>query len=180
MIKLLKALLTHAPKNDMHYYLNGVHLRVINAHEYQIEVTDGHKLIRVDYFSEFHELPADLDVIIDRASLDAACKYFGVKSNHVFTYKDDGLYLGDLKLDLIDGRYPDCNRVIPDEDRQCDNLIGFNLDYMASLCKSVSQIVSSKKAPCGNFCFGKATESLMIKASLDEHRITAVITPVRL
>lgn len=112
----LKAAITHAAKNDIRYYLNGVHIERHSDGTVVIVATDGHRmLVGLTKRAEPGEpwtaiLPCDG---VKRALVGAG------KAPLTLTIDTDEkgrnglplIQLGDISLEQIDGKYPDWRRV---------------------------------------------------------------------
>lgn len=108
--RFIRAAQNATAKNDVRYYLNGFHLRTDGT----IEATDGHILYQGKY-TDHCELTEPMVITIDGkipASADTVTFNFeeGARQGQCRTNK------GKLfAVDLIDGKFPDCDRVIPGE-----------------------------------------------------------------
>lgn len=103
---------------DVRYYLNGLLLEVTSRHLRAV-ATDGHRLALSEFPAEF-SVDEQLQVIVPRKAItelqrlmdegDEELRLF-VTSNHL------RVQLGAIRFTtkLIDGRFPDYERVIPDE-----------------------------------------------------------------
>ena len=135
----LKAASYMMAKKDVRYYLNGVHI-VKKDGVVTVESSNGHMVFRTDAVTPGHVCCEELDVIISGASINLALKLG--KTIHM-----DGESFNDgvLKYEIISGKYPDIERVIPSQDR--DYLQGpfcVNLDYMGTIAKSIKAIDGAK------------------------------------
>jgi len=151
---ILAALAKHiAPKTDVRYYLNGVHLEI--SHDGVTYVaTDGHKLLAAheglekdDYVHAPFTLiiPRDVCIAIAKGTnkfptatlkyerSDAECRMENVRSG-VQVFK------------AIDGKFPDWKRVMPIEVKHGDHA-EFNPDYLSDLFAAAKAITDNDK-PC--------------------------------
>ena len=118
----IKICLKVAPKNDVRYFLNGVHFDCSEDHIHLV-ATDGHRLVwlkfgyavgdqgGVDVPSTFVLRRHDLEVI-----LKAMGTTKGLNEPITINVKDDGEYSatdGDLGISgkIIDGKYPDWRKI---------------------------------------------------------------------
>ena len=134
---ILKGMLEIAPKQDVRYYLNAL----LIAKDY-IAVSDGHALIKVTT-----ETPVNEDVILCRKDLANKLKLFSKKNPPQMLQKEDGFYLNELKIETIEGNYPDLNRVICIDNGKGTYSpieVGFNLALLSKLTKAVNIIANSK------------------------------------
>ena len=107
MFNSLKALITIAPKKDVRYYLNGIHIDLDGI----LVVTDGSILLKIEDLDVTNE--GNETVVMCRKSLDLTLKYFRASDKLSITIKENGeVYLNERKVDTIEGRFPDYKRVI--------------------------------------------------------------------
>lgn len=118
LVKNLRACLEVAPKNEVRYYLNGVHLDYCNDLEMVYVATCGSVLIAIRAPSPGWELSegetAPASLIIPRQVLADTLK--GYKRNFIqLETVQDGRYMLDEQTIFtpIDAKFPDCERVIP-------------------------------------------------------------------
>lgn len=147
--KLLKALAQAAPRNEIRYSLNGVHLQEKN-NEVHLEVTDGKFLIRLtlDANTEGLNVSKGADFVLAGEYLKKACDLFKADSNveliaDVETNKVTITNSKDsVDAELIDGSFPDTNRVIESATttRKTGHLIGVNLQRLSKLCRALIDI----------------------------------------
>lgn len=191
-----------APKKDVRYYLNGVNLR-FNANSVEVTATDGHTLfnVKVPIWSD-SDIPDDLQgtsIILDRGVVDKWVKCFKelAKSDHAIvtlTVTGDKAkklsivapYIPDFVLGedhLIDGTFPDFDRVIPAESREADPEIGFTLAYLWKAEKALKLFARAIKMQSGD---ARAPVRFVATSSRwtdprDEAPVTAlyVLMPVR-
>lgn len=127
---LLEAALVFQAKNDVRYYLNGICFMP----DGRIASTDGHRA----FIGGNHENKLEENVIIsvsksphkryDYAELDTKTK---LVTYHDFT---DAM-VGAGICDVIDGRFPDIDRIVPKEKSPAEE-IGFNAKYLADVEKA--------------------------------------------
>lgn len=130
---ILESALIYQAKNDVRYYLNGVCFKK----DGRVCSTDGHKC----FIGNGHLSKIKYDVILkiqkppvkryDFAEIDTdsgIVTYF----NQVGEKEEDRHRLGVGICEVIDGRFPDVDRIIPKERRAVDR-IGFNATYLASI-----------------------------------------------
>lgn len=115
-------------KADIRYYLNGVCFMPGG----KLAATDGHRLFMGQHDNE---LTDNAIVSIEKAPHKrysyAVCD---TDSGLVEFFNDSDARVGVALCQLIDGRYPDVERVIPKEQAACDR-IGFNAGYLADVEK---------------------------------------------
>jgi DNA polymerase-3 subunit beta len=137
-VSKLAAALTHAAKNDVRFYLNGVFLDTVAG---RIAATDGHRLF-------CGSLPAIRDgepgIILPRAVVEAACKAAKAMPKRTREHAvavvaaslaGRGVTVSlplagwQMTVDRVDGRFPDYDRVIP---RTVSGLAAeYNPEYLA-------------------------------------------------
>lgn len=127
---LLEGALMFQAKQDIRYYLNGICFMP----DGRVAATDGHRL----FVGDKHNNKLDDNIIVsvskspikryDYAVLDTKTK--------MVTYHDDTkLMVGAGICNMIDGRFPDIDRVIPNETKAAEE-IGFNAGYLVDIEKA--------------------------------------------
>lgn len=115
-------------KADIRYYLNGVCFMPGG----KLAATDGHRLFIGQHENDLTE---NAIVSIEKAPHKrysyAVCD---TDSGLVEFFNESDSRVGVALCQLIDGRYPDVERVIPKEQAACDR-IGFNAGYLADVEK---------------------------------------------
>ena len=115
-------------KADIRYYLNGVCFMPGG----KLAATDGHRLFMGQHDNELTE---NAIVSIEKAPHKRyAYAVCDTDSGLVEFFNDSGSRVGVALCQLVDGRYPDVERVIPKEQAACDR-IGFNAGYLADVEK---------------------------------------------
>jgi DNA polymerase-3 subunit beta len=126
-LKALMTTLSAAGKDDARYYLNGVCFDVDKKKQSLTLVgTDGHRLnawrlpaIAIDSEAESRQLivarssAQALKTIIEHNTAEQLVLYFASRSLRVSSAADESDTSIDAHFKLIDGRYPDYERVIP-------------------------------------------------------------------
>ena len=107
----LRAALLFAAKNDIRFYLNGVHFRDLNGY-LVIEATDGHRLIRI---TTGVILPDPLSAIVPVGAIKAMLKSKRSMASVAFDGKAASFYAATHReaWDLIGGKYADICAVMP-------------------------------------------------------------------
>lgn len=153
-ITALRAAMLFAAKQDVRYYLNGLHIILDGTGSGQIQATDGHRAIVIRLL----DVPAvSLSVIIPAALVETLLKAKGSKKatyvfldipanerdnrGSSFTLREP-LYSGAAVAgQTIDGVFPDMQRVVP---KKCSNEIAqYNWQYMAD-CQTAAEILGVK------------------------------------
>lgn len=118
---LLKGMLAAAPKNDVRYYLNGVHVK-----DGVIEASNGHYLFRAQIESKeemLFTLVGNIPARSDVTELDFDTK--------IATHKDImECVLGVSYIKSIDGKFPDTVKVIEQFSPCSVDAIGYNPQYL--------------------------------------------------
>ncbi|MCC8386156.1 hypothetical protein GPY51_22580 [Photorhabdus laumondii subsp. laumondii] len=120
---LLRAALVCVGKADKRYQLTGVHI----SPKY-IEATNGHVAVRME-----HNADTDIDLIIrfDGDIPEAAenTKIDLEGDSKAFHYDEDGRLFGFNNLKILDGRFPDFDKIIPTEKQ--DVMPFFRTEYLS-------------------------------------------------
>ncbi len=149
---LLKAMLDIAPKNDVRYYLNGVHVACTDTSKIIIEATCGHSLLRVTLMnldSDLINIEKTTNVILCRDSITKLIKMFTYKNPPIITLGGDTVNLNGvddtqlLSVDTIKGRFPDCDRIFRQRTikNQTSNASGINFDLLSKASKAIGKLV---------------------------------------
>ena len=175
----LKALLNIAAKKDIRYYLVAINIRQESEFTLRLEATDGH----VAMWVKVHNLPQLLSVgesrLIERAQLENVLK-MGPAELHF----DSGvLKYGDIPLTIVDGQFPNLDRVIPANKRECTGSeIGVDAKLMIKMCKAIEELHHDRKLAAG-FTLNPqdALSSLIFSGSAGGGKVTfrAVLMPCR-
>jgi len=149
LYKILTACYAIAPKTDVRYYLNGVKFKS-DEYGYTIEATDGRRLVQ--FKSESLIQGAGVDTILDikhvKLFIDKikARGYHKTDVNEVFItgIADNKIDFNLGPIDIIDGRYPDCERVIWKDEPTGTKEIGFDARFLADIVKVTKPFISTK------------------------------------
>ena len=168
MFTMLKGLTAVAPKNDVRYYLNGIYITPT-----RFIATDGHMMVVVE------QETADVvePVIVCRTDLSNKLKMFNKKSELTLNFVDGEPYLNEMKLNTVDGRYPDVSRVINryESETKTAEPIGFDLVLMAQMCKAIDTIADNK-IKGATFTFYNANAACKV----EKNAVTGYLMPCRL
>lgn len=148
-VSAIKAALLFSAKNDVRYYLNGVHLVSCNGGFY-IESTDGHKAMHVKID---RELPREFDVILPLDLCVAIAKIripkkergistlgIVIEGISIEVCHEDALYTGVL----VGGRFPDINRIMIKPASGSFDDRGINTEYIIKAGKAMSILANPK------------------------------------
>lgn len=127
---LLESALIFQAKNDVRYYLNGVCFKA----DGRVCSTDGHRA----FVGGNHHADLKEDVILS-ITKSPTKKYdyaeIDTESGIVGYHTDTTIRIGVGLCEVIDGRFPDIDRIIPKETSQTDR-IGFNASYLVDVEKA--------------------------------------------
>ena len=175
----LKALLNIAAKKDIRYYLAAINIRQESEFTLRLDATDGH----VAMWVKVHNLPQLLSVgesrLIKRAQLEKVLK-MGPAELHF----DSGvLKYGEIPLNIVEGHFPNLDRVIPANKRECTGSeIGVDAKLMIKLCRAIEELHHDRKLAAGFVLNPQdALSSLMFSGSAGGGNVTfrAVLMPCR-
>lgn len=143
--RLLRAALVCVAKHDARYYLEGVHI----TPKY-IEAANGHVALRME-----HGIKTRKDIIV---KFDGAVPAKAGTTELAFTkeplavHRDaHGLRIGFTAIRLLDGRYPDLDRVIPTtiDESVIPPVQGKYMAYPSMMFGRDNKMVAVKLAPSG-------------------------------
>ena len=130
---VLLALIEFQAKNDIRYYLNGICLYPAG----DAAATDGHRMIYITGLEAWkgkeniiisfeQKIPAGRwdYVIIDTTTLSAR-----------FCYESE-ICMALCLVSVVDGRFPDVQRVLPNGEPEPTEVIGFNAAYINAVAKT--------------------------------------------
>ena len=175
----LKALLNIAAKKDIRYYLVAINIRQESEFTLRLEATDGH----VAMWVKVHNLPQLLSVgesrLVERAQLEKVLK-MGPAELHF----DSGvLKYGEIPLTIVDGNFPNLDRVIPANKRECTGSeIGVDAKLMIKLCKALEELHHDRKLAAGFILNPQdALSAMILSGSAGGGNVTfrAVLMPCR-
>ena len=114
--KQLKAMSRLAPKSDIRYYLNGLHVVQDNRGTY-IEATNGHMLGRLLISETPVTNPCSVILPLESIKTLAAT---GKKGSETVCFNVDGVKISAINpqgetmiFQAVEGKFPDCDRVVP-------------------------------------------------------------------
>lgn len=166
-----------APKNEVRYYLNGVHVFSRDG-RLCFEITNGHymaRLIHENYHGE------QIDIIISRSSLDRYKieKDFSIeivkKDNFTAIISCAGI---DYTAELIEGAFPDIDKIIPSIERE-ELPATYNPDYLSGITKAWRGMFGMKKDTVKIVQYGQAAPG-MVQYLEDDYSFSAAIMPLRM
>lgn len=155
LYKILQACMAVAPKKDIRYFMNGVHMQQENG-MLVIEATDGHRLVRFESSSLIQGIDT-FDFILDvthvKMFIDKikVLRYHNTDLNSVEVAGVDSGIDGHVNFNIdtvktIDGRFPDCKRYVwNSNERRPTEEIGLDTRYLADLYKITKPFKGSNK-----------------------------------
>jgi DNA polymerase-3 subunit beta len=166
----LKALLICAAKNDIRYYLNGVHFES-TPHGIIAASTDGHRLLCINLPNEQAE---GIKALIPRALIEAAIKTKAPTIDVMIEGANVTLSsMGqNVSGSITDGVFPDYRRVIPEK---VSGIQGneFNNEYLVDFDK-IGKLVDGGKASVLQNDVGMSA-----LVHFDNQNVIGVIMPLR-
>lgn len=179
----LKAVLPFSPKNDVRYYLNGVHLLGTDG-GFFIEATDGYTAARVKVDAQ---LDGPLDLVMPRGFCEK------VANRKVPVRERDSLELElaysflatvvsldgqSMEANTVDCKYVDLHRVlgVPAVGKPSDRR-GFNAEYMARAAKSASMLAHPKYKGVALVGGSAATDNFVFEVSTAHGEFPAISEP---
>lgn len=142
----LRAALIFAADKDIRYYLNGVCLHVGECGDARLVATDGHRLAIVKLCEQSSAAPGEY--LIPRDILKTIKKAGRLDTIPLLlTIDGDGFQLEDQAAraiiggaKLIDGKFPDYQRVIPIPENMDGTPGAFNASYLADIQKALNEL----------------------------------------
>ena len=187
--KMLTACLAIAPKNDVRYYLNGIHIKQ-DSNGSIIEATDGNRIVCFKSDSKLCQA-MDFDCILDvkyvKLLVDKikAMGYDKLDIYNVCVTDISTEYLTfDIdRVDLIDGKYPDTKRVMWQDSLNMNTIyeIGVDARFLADIVKISKPFTSKKHQPIKmEFKEALASTRITIPTNIDGLSCVMYIMPCRL
>lgn len=175
--KLLRAAQVCQAKNDCREYLCGIHIK--GNH---VESTDGHTCVRMSMKESI-----DKEIIVNirgRVPAKAVDSTFEIGEVEAIVKHYDLCHqlLSVQVVDVINGKYPDFDRVIPKDDKKAAiNEIGINPDYIGRFSKmfAISKMCHAKVELFG---INNAIKMTSLNAIINEEygNPVFVVMPIRL
>jgi len=151
----IKAACLLASTKDIRYYLNGVQILIRDTGKVHVRSSDGHMVFDDLMDEESRDGMLDIIIPIEAATLIGKSKsqFVAITKINETQYECEGRL-----FKPIDGKFPDCDRVIPERDSQFDDVAGQQYDAMllATCLKAMRIATGNSKAffrlqnsPCG-------------------------------
>lgn len=170
---LLESALIFQAKNDVRYYLNGICFKP----DWRVCSTDGHRA----FVGGKHDADLKEDLILS-ITKSPTKKYdyaeIDTDSGIVGYHTDTTLRIGVGLCEVIDGKFPDIDRIIPKETSATDR-IGFNASYLADVEKAAK--LFNPKWPSVTFELNGNTNATVAKLNAyrgEEAKI--IVMPMRI
>lgn len=165
--KILTALASLAPTDDVRYFMNGVHVE-----NRRLAVTNGHYLVIVDLTED---IEAYADVILPTRALRSAMKAAGTAPVSLSGSTLDTEAVGPIEVGAVEGRFPDVDRIARKRDDAKPAACLLDVGYLAKLSQAIKKLA------------GKAVrvetagpdETVTLKAEGDGYTVTAYLQPLR-
>lgn len=172
--KALNAVFHAAAVNDVRYYLNGVHLGFNKVHGLNIVATNGHRL-SIETLSIDSE--NDLNVIIPTGIIDKILKLLGdseeqLKLLHMQNFFSFSKNNVTLKAKLVNGVFPDYQRVIP---KESSVTVIIDRESLLSVIKRVLCVMSDRNTSI-SFEFRQSVLIIYGKNNANEHAEESIET----
>lgn len=169
---LLSAMIFQAQK-DVRYYLNGICF----SPDKKLYATDGHRAFIGEHSTE--GVTENVIIAIKGAKFTKFEKAEIDTDTGLVAYLDEnGTRVGAGLCEVVDGRFPDIQRIIAKFESKPTDEIGFNAGYLADLEKAAKlfnpKFCSVKIKPNGN------TEASIVEFNSAFDKGTVVIMPMRL
>lgn len=180
LVQAVKAAKAFAAKNDIRFYFNGVALYVSDDGVIEsVAATDGYSMAVIGST----QLNGEASIIANK-DIDTLCNALATSDKVKVNWPV--IEVGDYKIPLVDGRYPDVKRVIPTGERKPADVIGIQPDILAKLKPFKAALTKNLKprdragVGCKMMC-GSTSEAVMFK--FDNEKIDnaiVVVQPMRL
>lgn len=166
---------------DVRYYLNGVLMRFSKG-KILLCATDGHRLSKIEIKSGHDDINGDF--IVERKSVNDFLLMFRCKAAHndvVMVQEKDGRLCVSgndrtLEMKLIDGKFPEFEKVIPSGEPKGCPMLGINMNYVSSVAAS-AKIIGASWCPSAIMKTWNENSSLLFEIKIDENRLSELIGP---
>ena len=170
---LLESALIFQAKKDIRYYLNGICFKA----DRRVCSTDGHRA----FIGSKHEGELKEDVILSVTKAPTkSYSYVEIDTDSgIVTYHDAfDIRVGVGLCEVIDGKFPDIDRVIPKETAPTDS-IGFNASYLADVEK-VAKLFNPKWASVLFELNGHTNATVAKLTSYNGEEAKIIVMPMRI
>ena len=187
-LKIAKKLAHSMSNQETRYYLCGFYIGESGGRIVAVS-TDGHRMTRITINPSYDKTQAFGAMIFPReaAKQIESFKPEGKKDEAEVVFSVDGLAYritcGHQSVGgkLIDGTYPDFERVIPSDwdGERCKAKIGFNARYLADLGKAVAIDQVGKVAKFNGACLHIIDENSPVVITEKDKSVMHVLMPMR-
>lgn len=170
---LLEGALMFQAKQDVRYYLNGICFMP----DGRVAATDGHRA----FIASKHENKLTDNVIVSVSKSPLKRYSYAVldTKTKMVTYHDEHeIMVGAGICELIDGKFPDIDRVIPKEKSPAEE-IGFNAKYLADVEKA-AKLFNPKWENVRFELNGNTSAAVANLSSPDGFTAKIIVMPMRL
>ena len=166
----IKAVMMAAAKKDVRYYLNGVMVR--NG---EIAATNGHMALMI----KSEKIKSDGEYIIDNDTLKMIVNLYKVVKGDNPVEVKDGTTTGTGRISItpVDGKFPDVNRVIPQE--PSGEIAHFNAEYLLACQKANGEFLGGKY-PWVKLQHNGQAGAKFESEDEDGNKLIGVVMPVRI
>ena len=186
IVAVAKATLIFAAKNDVRYYLNGVHL-VCKDGKLTVEATDGHRAAQV--FVNCPDEQCEFDVIVDRDTWAAISRIKTTRKDESFVTlsvldgeHESGILTqsndATLPLKFVDGKFPDVSRVIRSAPSKAETQVTVRVNAIyASDAFKAAAILANPKYKGTKFIVTTANDVLTLETPTDHGEFESLSEP---
>ena len=167
----LKAVMLAAAKKDVRYYLNGVMVR--NG---EMAATNGHMMLLI----KSEGIKSDGEYIIGNDTLKMiVASHKGIKWDNRVEVVDSMTITGKGKIHItpVDGKFPDVNRVIPQE--PSGEIAHFNAEYLLA-CQKANEWFLDRKNVYIKLQHNGQSGAKFESEDEDGNTLIGVVMPVRI
>lgn len=167
----LKAVSLAAAKKDIRCHINGVMVR--NG---ELTATNGHMALMI----KSDGIKSDGEYIIDNDTLKMIVStHKGVKGDNPIEVKDGMVITGSSKISInpIDGKFPDINRVIPQE--PSGKIAHFNYEYLLA-CQKANEKFLDRKSVYIKLQHNGRSGAKFESDDENDNKLIGVVMPIRI
>lgn len=180
---VLRAAMCCQAEHDVRYYLNGFH---VNSE--RVAANDGHRLFvcySETWSDPFKNKFPDKGLII---SLEGSVPKRGYYADFTFYSDDMGIcefrksnkkFIRRCTFSIIDGKFPDINKVVPKGERKSVTNIGFNGNYLADIGK-ISRCMDRKWETARLDFYGEGAVACCSNHNSEFGKNQYIVMPIRL
>ena len=165
----LKAVMLAAAKKDVRYYLNGVMVR--NG---EMAATNGHMALII----KSDGIKSDGEYIIDNHTLKMIVNSYKIVTGDTpveVKYGTTGI--GRISITPVDGKFPDVNRVIPQE--PSGEIAHFNYEYLLA-CQKANEEFLDRKSVYIKLQHNGQSGAKFESDDENDNKLIGVVMPIRI